>query len=164
MHDNEQQSKGGMTKMLISGAVLVAVGAGVYAVARQPLATPNTNDQVAVPTTTTPTTTPTSPQVDTPVYANGEYSQDGVYVSPGGAETLGVTLTLKDDVVVDAAVVVKATLPASMNWQQTFASGFKSQVVGKKLNEVNLGKISGSSLTPIGFNDAVAKIKSQAKG
>jgi hypothetical protein len=37
-------------------------------------------------------------------------------------------------------------------------------VVGKNIDEVNLGKVSGSSLTPIGFNNAIEDIRSQAKG
>jgi hypothetical protein len=35
--------------------------------------------------------------------------------------------------------------------------------VGKNINDLKLTKIAGSSLTPMGFNDAVAKIKMKAK-
>jgi hypothetical protein len=40
---------------------------------------------------------------------------------------------------------------------------YKQYVVGKKIDEVQLTKVSGSSLTPQGFNDALAKIKAEAK-
>ena len=48
-------------------------------------------------------------------------------------------------------------------WQQQFASGYESYVVGKSLSTLKLTKVSGSSLTPIGFNAAVADIQTQAK-
>lgn len=97
------------------------------------------------------------------VYKDGTYSVTGSYLSPGGAEEIGVTLTLKDDAVVDTTATVLATRPGSVKFQGEFVAGYKTLVVGKKLDEINVGKVSGSSLTPAGFNDAVAKIKLQAK-
>lgn len=96
-------------------------------------------------------------------YVDGEYEQTGVYTSPGGAEELGVKLTLKDDVIENVEVEVKATLPVSKKLQEDFAANYKDQVVGKKIDEVKLDKISGASLTPKGFNDAIEKIKEQAQ-
>jgi hypothetical protein len=164
MSDNQQQSTSGVTKALVSGAVLIAVGAGVYAVAK-PSKTPDATNQVATPNVndTAKVPAPVAPKADKFVYADGEYTQEGTYVSPGGPESIGVTLTIEDDLIVDASVEAKATLPASLNWQNTFASGLKSQVVGKKLDDVRLEKVSGSSLTPVGFNEAVTKIKADAK-
>ena len=96
-------------------------------------------------------------------YEDGEYEQTGVYTSPGGAEELGVKLTLKDDVIENVEVEVKATLPVSKKLQEDFAANYKDQVVGKKIDEVKLDKISGASLTPKGFNDAIEKIREQAQ-
>lgn len=56
-----------------------------------------------------------------------------------------------------------ATDPNSKRFQGEFADGYKAQVIGKPIAEVFLTKVSGSSLTPKGFNDAVEKIKSEAK-
>jgi uncharacterized protein with FMN-binding domain len=122
-------------------------------------------------TTTTPVETPVTvpakgemgDSTSTPIYKDGTYSATGNYNSPGGAEELGVTLTIKNDVVVDAVVVSKAFRPESMQYQGKFVANFKSQVIGKKLADLNLTKVSGSSLTPKGFDDAVAKIKVQAQ-
>ncbi len=36
-------------------------------------------------------------------------------------------------------------------------------VVGKKIDEVQLTKVAGSSLTPKGFMDALEKVKTEAK-
>ncbi len=109
-------------------------------------------------------TTPEAPAVTTTyMYKDGTYNSKGSYNSPAGAEEIEVTVVLKNDVVVDATVKALATVPASVNWQGKFISGVKAEVVGKKLSDVNLTKVSGSSLTPKGWNDAVAKIQVSAK-
>lgn len=71
-------------------------------------------------------------------------------------------LTLVNDVVTAATVTAKATDETSMMYQNTFIAGYKTFVVGKNIADVQLGKVSGSSLTPRGFNDAVSAIKTQA--
>jgi hypothetical protein len=96
------------------------------------------------------------------VYKDGSYSSVGNYMSPGGSEQVGLTLTLKDGVITDANFLPKAEEPQSLRFQNQFAAGYKELVIGKKINEVNLIKVSGSSLTPKGFNDAVAQIKAKA--
>lgn len=96
-------------------------------------------------------------------YNDGTYTVTGKYVSPAGPETINVLLTLKDDVVTDATVVAEATHEISVKKQAEFVGGYKAQVVGKNINEVNVGKVAGSSLTPKGFNDAVAQIKAKAE-
>ena len=70
---------------------------------------------------------------------------------------------MKNDVITDATVISNATRPNSVIFQGKFISGFKTLVVGKNIDEVHLDKVSGSSLTPGGFNDALAKIKLEAK-
>lgn len=100
---------------------------------------------------------------DDTVYKDGTYTAVGSYVSPGGPETIDITLTIKDDVITEASAKPNATLPASVNWQGVFSANFSSMIVGKPLDEVQLDHVSGSSLTPKGFNDAVAKIKTQAE-
>lgn len=96
-------------------------------------------------------------------YKNGTYTADGEYISPDGAEKIGVTLTLTNDTVTNASVEVKSESPTSKNFQTQFSQNFKVFVIGKDISNLNLSKISGSSLTPKGFNNAVEKIKSQAK-
>lgn len=112
-------------------------------------------------TATTITSAPTS--VSNATYKNGSYSADGAYVSPGGAESIGVNVTLANGIITDVQVTPKATLPLSQRFQGLFADNYKEYVVGKNINEVNLTKIAGSSLTPKGFADALAKIKAQAQ-
>ncbi len=112
--------------------------------------------------TVTPNPVPTETTTSY-LYKDGSYSTIGEYLSPAGEEQIGVQITLKDDVITDVAVEAKTKQAVSIKFQTIFVENFKPVVVGKKLDEVNLDKVSGSSLTPKGFNDAVAKIKVQAK-
>lgn len=95
-------------------------------------------------------------------FKDGTYSAMGNYASPGGSESIDVTLSLKENVITSVVVVSKAENPASKNWQARFISGVESVVVGKKINEIDLDVVSGSSLTPMGFMDALEKIKMEA--
>ncbi len=96
-------------------------------------------------------------------FKDGTYTATGNYNSPGGAEQIKITLTIKDDVVTKATAVSIATRPETKNFQGQFVAGFAAQVVGKKIGEVSLSKVSGSSLTPKGFNDAVRQIRIESK-
>jgi hypothetical protein len=51
----------------------------------------------------------------------------------------------------------------SERYHNMFISGYQQYVVGKNIASVYLTKVSGSSLTPSGFDDALTQIKSQAK-
>ena len=108
-----------------------------------------TQDQSLVKTTAT-------------LFKDGTYSATGTYASPGGSESIDVTLSLKENVITSVVVTPKAENPASKNWQTRFISGVEKVVVGKKISEINLDEVSGSSLTPIGFMDALEKIKLEA--
>lgn len=111
-------------------------------------------------------TTPIENPVTAPVtgrYKDGTYSATGTYKSPAGPESVNVSLTLRDGVVTDSTVVGTATNDKSINYQGLFVGGYKVLVVGRSINTLQLGAVSGSSLTPIGFNDALAKIKVNAQ-
>lgn len=126
------------------------------------------NDSPAVTDTSTdtPTTNQTSEQpspTNTGTYKDGTYTATGHYPSPGGPETIKITLTLKGGAVTDATAVPQAERPISKNFQNIFAQNFKTQVVGVNIQNLKLDKVSGSSLTPKGFNEAVEQIKTQAQ-
>lgn len=95
-------------------------------------------------------------------YTNGSYTANGDYQSPAGPESISITLVIQDDVVKSATVVPQATHDTSLNFQEKFAGGVVMQVVGMDLDELNVGNVSGSSLTGDGFNAALASIQSQA--
>ncbi|WP_334171487.1 FMN-binding protein [Sinomonas sp.] len=95
-------------------------------------------------------------------YRDGTFCADGHYVSPNGPETIGVALTLKSGVVTNVQITEHPTSANTRLYQRHFASGIKDVVVGKKLDDLNVGVVSGSSLTGQGFNDAVTVIKREA--
>jgi uncharacterized protein with FMN-binding domain len=96
-------------------------------------------------------------------YKDGTYSADGNYVSPNGTETVGVELTLSGGTVSDVNITQHPSNPNTRKFQGEFAGGIKAQIVGKKLDELNVSKVAGSSLTSGGFNQAVEKIKAEAQ-
>lgn len=112
----------------------------------------------------TPTSKPTSTQNNSSEYKDGEYSADGSYTSPGGRESVSIVVVLKDNIIETVEFTGKANNSTSKQYQSFFVSGYESKVVGKKIDDVNLDKVSGSSLTGKGFMDALNKIKSEAKG
>ena len=113
--------------------------------------------------TTVPATTATTPAAATTSYTNGTYTAVGQYRAPDGQQAITVTLTVSGDVVTAATVTPGATGEDSGVWQAKFIKGVQAQVVGKKLASLHLTNVSGSSLTPIGFNAAVSDIQNQAK-
>jgi uncharacterized protein with FMN-binding domain len=95
-------------------------------------------------------------------YKDGTYTAEGDYITHGGPESISVTVTLKDGVIELADVKSQARDQMSTLMQGKFISGYKPLVEGKNIDEVSLTNVSGSSLTPIGFEDALSKIKAQA--
>ena len=100
---------------------------------------------------------------ETSVYADGTYSATGEYTAPPGIESVGVTITIVDDVVTDVSVDSQAEHPKSQEYQGDFVSGIAELVSGVSLDDADVGAVSGSSLTSNGFNDALDKIRNQAR-
>lgn len=163
----EPQNKSGKKIGIIISAVVVIIVGAVFVFSRKGTPTPVTTDQNSTensnPTTSTTSQIPPVDNTKKAVYKDGTYSATGSYMSPGGLDHFGVTLTLKNDVVTDISATPGAGDKTSEKYQAKFISGYKALVIGKNINEVNLTKVSGSSLTPKGFNDAIAQIKVQAK-
>jgi uncharacterized protein with FMN-binding domain len=96
-------------------------------------------------------------------YQDGTYSADGNYVSPNGTETVGVELTLASGKVTGVNITQHPSNPNTRKFQGEFAGGIAAQIVGKNIDELNVSKVAGSSLTSGGFNQAVEKIKAEAQ-
>lgn len=121
-----------------------------------------TKEQVT-PTDTSTQTPPAAPVTDASPYKDGTYTATGSYQTPENVEQVSVTLTLKGGVVTDATVTGNPRAPESRRFQSQFISNFKSFVIGKNIDTLSLSHVSGSSLTSGGFNNAAAKIKTQAQ-
>lgn len=96
-------------------------------------------------------------------FKDGTYTAQGDYMIHLGPKHISVTITLDGGIITDAKVVNQADDPTSKKYQDQFIAGFADQVMGKNISDVNVTKVSGSSLTPQGFNDALTKIEQEAR-
>jgi len=93
-------------------------------------------------------------------YADGVYTATGEY--GGQPSHITVKATLKDGVITAVAVTPHAYVPRSLELQRAFAAAVPKVVVGKRIDQVKVGELAGSSGTPNGFNDAIRQIREQA--
>ena len=129
---------------------------------------PSAGDSSPAATGSSTTGSTPAPGASTPAgsgadYKDGTYSADGTYVSPNGTETVGVELTLASGTVTDVQITQHPSNPNTRKFQGEFAGGIAGQVVGKNIDQLNVSKVAGSSLTSGGFNQAVEQIKSEAR-
>lgn len=156
-----EQQKSNTAVIVASVVVLAVVAFGAYYSMKKPTSSVEVTTQPqAQETTGTPTAAPVVAG-----YKDGSYTASASYAIPedGKTESISVTLTLKDGVVTESVLTQNAADKTSKMYQSMFADEYKPMVVGKKIDEVKLDKVSGSSLTPMGFNQAVETIKTQAK-
>jgi uncharacterized protein with FMN-binding domain len=106
--------------------------------------------------------TGSSPDAPAEDYADGTYTASGDYSAPSGTETVEVTITLADNIITGIEVVGDATDPEARLHQGEFIDGIQDVVVGKNIDEIQVDKVGGSSLTSGGFNRAVDAIKADA--
>lgn len=140
-------------------ALTLLAGAGTLAALAA--CTSTTTDASTAPTTTSsPAAAATGAASGS--YKDGAYQAEGSYTSPGGNEKVGVSLTLAGGVVTAVTVTPESENPTGQQYQGRFADGISGEVVGKQLDELKVSKVSGSSLTSGGFNDAVDAIKADA--
>lgn len=166
MENTPQQTQNTLVKTIVSLVVFFGIIVGAIALMLGKKSTPAVTRDETVEATTTPVTTSevaTTSAIAGKIYTDGTYGATGDYNSPGGPDQVGVSVTLKDDVVTDVVFTPMPGDPRSAHFQKQFADGYKTSVVGKKLDDIKVGKVSGSSLTSIGFNAALEKIKVQAK-
>lgn len=161
MEEQENSNNNSMSKFAIPGVIvlLVIVIAGILYVTKEDVQTENViGESIEISEAS-----PTSQAVNISLYEDGEYSAKGNYVSPGGPREIEVILTLNNDVITEAEFKGSATDAPSIRFQKEFADNYKALVIGKNIDELSLTKVSGSSLTPKGFNDALEKIKAEAQ-
>jgi uncharacterized protein with FMN-binding domain len=134
---------------------LVIVGAIVL--------TRNNTIESAVAINNTSDTTNTAKAQPGQTYKDGTYTEVGSYSSPAGTEKLSVTVTLVNNIVTSSVVMRAANDPTASSYQGIFISGYKAQVEGKNISDIKLNNVAGSSLTPIGFMQALQQIENDAK-
>ena len=96
-------------------------------------------------------------------YTDGEYEAEGSYSNPGGVSAVKVDVTLADGTITAVEVTPEATGGTSRGHQEDFAGGIADVVVGKNIDELDVGAVAGSSLTVQGFDQAIEQIKDEAR-
>lgn len=105
---------------------------------------------------------PAGPADTSAEYTDGEYSASGAYQSPNGTESVIVQLTLEGDVVTAVAVTPGGSNSTTQYYQDQFVGGIEAEVVGKDIDELQVTRVAGSSLTSGGFREALEAIKADA--
>ncbi len=98
-------------------------------------------------------------------YKDGTYTKKVTYTIPApppNLYTMDISLDVKNDIVVSANIVYNAEADTDPN-AQAFEAAYRSQVVGKKVDSLNLSRVGGASLSTQAFNGALAQIKTEAK-
>lgn len=156
------------TNKVVAGIIII-VAVALIAVAASML---SKKDEQASSTEETPTSlqeasTNTSEEASSvgegATYKDGTYTVNDTYPSPGGEEDIKVVLTLKDNLVTTVEVTQEANQRESAEYQGMFQRGYKSRVIGKAIDTLELNRVSGSSLTTQAFDEALEQIRSQAK-
>ncbi|WP_194411129.1 FMN-binding protein [Microbacterium cremeum] len=97
-------------------------------------------------------------------YADGTYTADGSYATPESVEKITVTVTLEDDVITSVEVTGDPQKSESEQYQGQFIGGIAEVVEGQHIDDIQVSRVAGSSLTSGGFNDAIETIKAEAAG
>ena len=95
-------------------------------------------------------------------YTDGTYTAEGSYQTPETVETISVTLSLADGVVTEVEVTGDPQARETEQYQGEFIAGIEEEAVGVAIDDLNVSRVAGSSLTSGGFNDAIEQIKEQA--
>jgi uncharacterized protein with FMN-binding domain len=128
-------------------------------------------DDAATPSKTPSATAPAAsePSASVPAGAGeflpGDYAATGTYTTPDGqTQSIEVEVELAaDGTITDLDADGQAESGNSEQYQGKFESGIDAQVEGRKIAELDIDKVSGSSLTSGGFNDAIEQIIGQAR-
>lgn len=95
-------------------------------------------------------------------YVDGTYTAEGSYSTPETVETISVTVTLEGDVITAVEVTGDPQARESEQYQGEFIGGIADVVVGEDIDDLQVSRVAGSSLTSGGFNDAIDAIKAEA--
>lgn len=95
-------------------------------------------------------------------YRDGTYTANAEYYTPKRQKhVISVTLSLRDDVVADVAVQydgAKAKTPSHTR----FDGAYEALVLGVEMDDLDLSRVGGASLTTTAFNEALGDITSDA--
>lgn len=150
-----------------AAAVIGVAGAFALAGCASQTATTDTGTSEAPAPSSTPQSTGSSgssTSSSSGTYKDGTYTAEGSYQTPETVEKITVQVTLADDTITAVDVTGDPQARESQQYQSQFIGGISDEVVGKKIDEIKVSRVAGSSLTSGGFNQAIEEIKTEAKG
>lgn len=150
-----------------AAAVIGVAGAFALAGCSSQAATTDTGSSDAPSTSSTPMSTgssgsDSSSSSSSGTYKDGTYTAEGSYQTPETVEKITVKVTLADDTITAVDVTGDPQARESQQYQGQFIGGISDEVVGKKIDDIKVSRVAGSSLTSGGFNQAIEEIKSEA--
>jgi uncharacterized protein with FMN-binding domain len=158
--DNRNSQKTIAAFGILFAVALIATGEIIYTHRKTASDSAMVATSVNKPATTdTSTSTTASPSG----FKDGTYKATGDYESPGGSESITISVTLANGVVSSSSAQSGANDLTAKEYQSDFIQNYKTQVVGKNIGDIKLSRVSGSSLTSQGFNNALTKIRTQAQ-
>lgn len=96
-------------------------------------------------------------------FRDGRYSATGRYLTPGGDESIRVTVRIRDGLVTETAAETEALSPTARQFQDQFGVHVADRAVGRPLATLSVSAVAGASLTSTGFNNALAQIRMSAQ-
>lgn len=162
--DQVPQKKSRLWLSLLGGiaTVGVCVGAVLQVSSGEPSAVPSVRlPVVGVPAVSSSGAGKAAASIS--LYRNGRYTATGHYLTPGGNESIAVSIDVQADAVAASAIQVEATSPTARQFQQQFRTTIASHITARPLSTLSVSRVSGASLTSLGFNDALAKVRQEAK-
>lgn len=113
------------------------------------------------PVATTPPTNPTVPKGE---LKDGTYTESITYTVPrGGQEKITTTIKLSKGIIEEIKNDLVATSRDSREYQSGFESRIKSETLNKKIDDLDLSRVGGASLTTEAFNQVVNSMLNKAR-
>lgn len=148
-----------------AAAVIGVAGAFALAGCASQTATTDAGTNDAPASSSTPQSTGSSgSSTSSSSYKDGSYTAEGSYQTPETVEKITVKVTLADGTITAVDVTGDPQARESQQYQSQFIGGISDEVVGKKIDDIKVSRVAGSSLTSGGFNQAIEEIKTEAKG
>lgn len=98
----------------------------------------------------------------TNVYRDGTYTANAEYYTPKRRKhVISVTLSLRDDVIADVDVQYDGA-GAKTPSHTRFDGAYETLVLGVEMDDLDLSRVGGASLTTTAFNEALGDITSDA--
>lgn len=95
---------------------------------------------------------------------SGTYAYDVTYATPAGNTDMTVTFALKNNVITDVNLAGNPQHQTSLQYETLLEAELGTLIIGKELSQVPAiaAKTAGSSLTPAGFNQALAQLQAES--